>query len=667
MDFNHPNFLHNLREALRGMQAGGGYHARRGQPRVEEFKVNELPDFGGGTDPVKYLEWERKIDRMFDFKDLDDEKRCKYAILKLSGSASLWFEGLKAKRAREGKEKISSWESLTRKLRKRYVPTNHGITTYRKIAELRQGKMSVVEYIVEFEKLSLMGDIEEVEEQKMSRFLRGLNSNIANVVDLYPYAELETLCGLCLKLKNQGKKFVGGSSLDSAKPRSWAKPEPTTHRHIGSSSSSSAPRPAVPSPAKETKETSLSKVRCFKCQGFGHFQNACPNKRVVTLREALDCREELLEEERLECIFTHELESEEEEEEEAYEAPIYDTALVLRALQTQVVSVDSDQRDQLFHTKCLVKDKWCSLIIDGGSCTNVASNEMVSKLGLVTTAHPKPYALHWLGDDKKVKVAKQVKLCLKMGTYEDEILCDVVPMDACHVLLGRPWQFDRDVTHKGRSKENKLKHNGKKIVLKPMPSSAIRSMNTKKQKVPNLTMFASEKEVEQVLDSGEVVYVLVAKGDERPDPRELLESPLAELISEYGDVFPMDLLPGLPPIRGIEHQIDLIPGAPLPNKAAYRCNPEETKELQRQIGELLQMGYVRESLSPCAVPVLLVPKKDGSWRMCVDSRAVNNITIKYRFPIPRLDDMLDELHGAVVFSKVDLRSGYHQIRMREGD
>ncbi|KAH9657916.1 Endonuclease [Citrus sinensis] len=123
---------------------------------------------------------------------------------------------------------------------------------------------------------------------------------------------------------------------------------------------------------------------------------------------------------------------------------------------------------------------------------------------------------------------------------------------------------------------------------------------------------------------------------------------IVTLLQDFDDVFPNEVPNGLPPIRGIEHQIDFVPGATILNRPAYRSNPEETKELQRQVEELLAKGYVRESMSPCAVPVLLVPKKDGTWRMCVDCRVINKITVKYRHPIPRLDNMLDELHGIEV-------------------
>ncbi|GKE13090.1 putative nucleotidyltransferase, ribonuclease H [Tanacetum coccineum] len=138
------------------------------------------------------------------------------------------------------------------------------------------------------------------------------------------------------------------------------------------------------------------------------------------------------------------------------------------------------------------------------------------------------------------------------------------------------------------------------------------------------------------------------------------------IVRDFEDVFPDDLS-GLPPQRQIEFRIDLIPGATPIAKSPYRLAPSEMQELSEQLQELQDKGFIRPSYSTWGAPVLFVKKKDGSFRMCIDYHELNKLTIKNRYPLPRIDNLFDQLQGAHYFSKIDLRSGYHQLRVHDDD
>ena len=228
-------------------------------------------------------------------------------------------------------------------------------------------------------------------------------------------------------------------------------------------------------------------------------------------------------------------------------------------------------------------------------------------------------------------------------------------MDVCHVLLGRPWQCDRDVTYKGRENIFVLEKEGKRHTLVPLKDEKIEEQTNPK------ILLVKEKEFLEQLQEGEVSFAIVGKPRTVVTNTRIDELPVEvqKLLEEYVDIVVDDFPDKLPPVRSISHHIDLILGASLPNKAAYRLTPVENAKISRQVQELLDKGLVRESMSPCVVPIVLSPKKGGEWRMCTDSRAINIITIRYRFPLPRMDDLMDCLSGSKYFSKIDLKSGYH--------
>ncbi|XP_031392264.1 uncharacterized protein LOC116204315 [Punica granatum] len=500
-----------------------------------------IPPFQGKSDPDVYIEWERKVELVFYCRNYSEEKKVKLAAVAFTDYAIVW------------------WDQLT---------------------NLKQGFKNVEEYYKEMEIAMISANVEEDREATMARFISGLNREIANIVELHHYVELKELVYMAMKVERQLKKGGRSSSrFESSNSNSkWtSKFEEAGPKWAGSKQEEKAKgdKPAA-KPSFDSKERCNSSsqpqrnrdIKCFCCLGSGHYVSQCPNKRAMII---LDTGE-------IESADEHVSDTDSipslEDADNVEHAVSSQTLVVLRALHVQAKEDGDDlQRENIFYTRCHVNDRVCGLIIDGGSTVNVASKLMVEKLGLSTQKHPRTYRLQWLNESGELKVTKQVLISFSIGKYHDEVLCDVIPMIASHLLLGRPWQLDRRTTYDGYKNRYSFIKDGRNHDTCPaVTTSSVRR--------------------------------------------------------EFDDVFPEEMPPGLPPIRGIEHQIDFIPGAPIPNRPAYRCSPEEAKELQKQVDELLTKGYVRESMSPCSVLVLLVPKKDGMWRMCVDCRAVNKITVK---------------------------------------
>lgn len=302
----------------------------------------------------------------------------------------------------------------------------------------------------------------------------------------------------------------------------------------------------------------------------------------------------------------------------------------------------------------------CTVLIDSGASSNFIDYKYTKLHKLPTVSLPQSETLE-LADGSQSSITEVVlKPNLKIADYHDLYLpLNVVKLSGYDLILGKPWLTRMNPHIDWEKNIVSFTYRGKHIVLSSPPTDPssvsaklLSHMQLKKSLRKNAQLF--------------LVHVKEVDAD-NDVPAPSLPPGMQSLLDEYQDVFPDDLPHGLPPIRGVEHKIDITPGSSPPAKGTIPLSPAELDELKKQLTTLTEHGFIRPSKSPYGAPVLFVKKKSGELRMCVDYRALNKITVKNSYPLPRISELLDRLHGAVCFSKIDLRSGYHQIRISEED
>ncbi|KAJ0477035.1 putative nucleotidyltransferase, Ribonuclease H [Helianthus annuus] len=606
-------------------------------------------EFTGEKGAVDCITWLDEMDTIVDISGCAERDVVKFVSQSFKGEALAWWRALVQASGKSALYKMS-WGEFITLIKENYCAQHEVEKIEADFVSLVMTNLDCQAYLTSFNTMSrLVPYLVTPEPRRIARFIGGLEPAIKASVKASRPTTFRSVTDLSLSLtldavrlraqkskeaekrkreddtsRKSGKKHRGngeGKRGSEAKKEGQAdgrpyckvckKPHSGKCRFASSSQSQQRTPPCGLCKSKEHKTVECKKIKdttCFNCNEKGHIKSNCPKyaKKAEETKKT--------------------------------------NARVFRLDAKEAV-----KDDNVLTGTFLVNNIFARVLFDSGADKSFVDQKFCQLLNMPIKTLDLNYEVE-LADGTIETVSTILEGC-EISIRNHSFPLSLLPFKLAgfDIVLGMDW----------------LSHNqaqiicGKRQIVLKTPSGE--SLTIRGDTHYGLPEDVSMLKASRCLNRGCVIYMAQVIIEE---PKPKIED--LPVISEYPEVFPEEL-PGLPPDRQVEFRIDIIPGAAPIARAPYRLAPTEMKELRTQLDELLAKGFIKPSSSPWGAPVLFVKKKDGSMRLCIDYRELNKVTIKNRYPLPRIDDLFDQLQGASYFSKIDLRSGYHQLRVRDED
>ena len=599
----------------------------------EILKRHPLELFDGKKKSGEEVEaWISQVDDYFRYTNLSDSEKAQAAILLFAGSAKLWWNSMKS--SHHWEEEIITWSLVKTQLVEQYCPSEYYINRMNYFLNLRQNGNSLLDYHDRFQELLKYGPSMS-EKQVVSRFSQGLDHDLRYLVEASEPSSLREAMRRASSFNMVGKRFnYNQPSSFANNNRLKRKRDPnrrdTPVKNVNPNSNN--PRKHDPELFRIAREQHL----CWRCLRPGHPAHECssPPASEATKNELLR-------------KFKR-------------DKPVQGgaKALTLEDCSNEMARVHATlqpgtgYQPSVLDLEIILFAKKFRVLIDSGSTHSFIHPSITRSLGL----EMKPCLdLRVELADGRHQICNRItpELTFILGNLKSKTKFVELPIGRYDLILGMNWLSlmharifcDEKVLEVKDSEGVVYSIQGKKIPIEAKIVSECKFLKSSR------------------INWGSIMAIYLNKPSLEKD---IISSEDHPILQEFADIFP-EQLPGLPPYREVDHAIELTPNCSPIASSPYRFSLNELAELKRQLDELLDLGFIRPSVSPWGAPVLFKRKKDGSLRLCIDYRGLNRATIKNRYEIPRLDDLIDRIQDAKIFSKIDLRSGYYQIRVREED